>query len=74
MRYFVVVVMNQERGESTINVWWYTENKSYSLARAVGNELQPDPGVKFNPTACTQGTAEDLGHGKGKCSIHWIFI
>lgn len=29
-----------------------------------GNILQPDLGVQFNPRACTQGTAEDLGHGQ----------
>lgn len=65
---FVVVVINQERGESTINVWCSTGNESYLLARVAGNGLQP--GVKFNPTAFTQRIAEDLGHGKGKCSIH----
>lgn len=71
---FVLVVMNQERGESTINVWCSTGNKSYLLARVAGNGLQPDPGVKYNLTAFTQRIAEDLGHGKGKCSIHRIFI
>lgn len=57
--------MNQERGGSTTNVWYSTENKSYSIARAMGNSLT----LEFNPVACIQETVEDLGHSKGKGSI-----
>lgn len=39
----------------------------------MGNELHPDPGVKFNPTACTQGKADDLGHGKVLKYIEFLF-
>lgn len=37
--------MNQERGGSTVTAWYYREDKSYAIARAMTNSLT----LEFNP-------------------------